>query len=85
MNDRFNEQEWFSAVYMAKVLLELPENKDFNISLDELKTAAWEYLNGLIERYDGNQPTLSDRTSEISFFLETCAAINNARDGGGLQ
>jgi hypothetical protein len=85
MNKRFNEKEWFSAVFMAKSMLELTPNPEFNITEQDLKNTAMEYLNGLIARHDGNQPTLSDKAREITSILQSYATIEIAKNGGGLQ
>lgn len=81
----FNPKEWFSAVYLAHSILQLPPREDFDISEDDLKNAAIEYLAGLIARHDGGQPVLSDKTREITALIFADSICEIASNGGGLQ
>jgi len=85
MTTKFNQKEWFSAVYLAKALLELPSRPDFDISDDDLKAAAHDYLSGLIARHDGGIPTLSEKTRQITALIQAGAMIEVLKNGGGLQ
>jgi hypothetical protein len=80
-----NPTEWFSAVFLANAMLELPDYPDFNITENDLKNGAMDMLRGLIARHDGMQPKLSDKTKEIIALIQTCAATEIAKNGGGLQ
>lgn len=84
-SEQFNPREWFSAVFLAHSILQLPPREDFDISADDLKNAAMEYLAGLIARHGGGQPVLSDKTREITALIFTESTCEIARNGGGLQ
>ncbi|MBP7229605.1 MAG: hypothetical protein KA997_04105 [Moraxellaceae bacterium] len=82
---KFNENEWYSAVYMAKSCLELTPRPTFGITESDLKVAAHDFLNGLIARLEGRAPTLSEKTREIVSLLNSEAVMEIAKNGGGLQ
>ena len=82
MNE-FNKQEWFSAVYLAHILLELEAYPEFHISEHDLKIGAFELLKGLIDRHDGKSPVLSQKTREIITLINANAVIQTAQTGGG--
>lgn len=85
MSNKFNEKEWFSAVYLAMIFLEVPPRKDHGVTQEELNRAAHEYLQGLIARADGEIPALSARTRELTALLQAEVEIWLAQNGGGLQ
>jgi hypothetical protein len=82
MNEH-NEQEWFSAVYLAHAMLELEAYPEFHISKQDLKIGALELLKGLIDRHEGTFPVLSQKTKEILTLIDAFAVVQTARTGGG--
>jgi hypothetical protein len=84
-NNKFNQKEWFSAVYLASAMLSLPPCPEHNITENDLKKTAKEYLDGLIAISNGKAPTLSYKAQEITALLESFAVVHTASTGGGLQ
>lgn len=82
---QFNQKEWFYAVYMARTFLVLPPRYAHNITEDDLKNAAIDMLEGLLDRAEGNAPTISMKTKEIMALAQAEVEIELARTGGGLQ
>ena len=78
-NDRFNETEWNSAVFLAHGILELKPYPEFKITEIDLKIAARELLEGLLSRSEGKQPSLSGKTREVIALIQAYAASENAR------
>lgn len=83
--NKMNEKEWFSAVFLARHLLDLSAHEPLDITLNDLRSGAIELLDGLIARYDGGVPSLSEKTREIISLVQTYASIETAKNGGGLQ
>ena len=78
-NIKFNEKEWYNAVYLAQGILELKSYPKFEITELDLKIAARELLEGLLKRACGEQPCLGNKTKEILALIEAHAATENAR------
>lgn len=85
MSSKFNEKEWFSAVFLAHSMLSLPPRDDFGITEIDLKNAATEFLQGLIDRSEGKTPRLSEKTREIIAILDSEAVMHIAKTGGGVH
>jgi len=81
-NDKFNQKEWYNAVFLAQGILELKPYPKFQITELDLKIAARELLEGLLEKADGKQPCLGGKTREIIALIEAYGATENAK---GLQ
>ncbi len=80
----FNKREWYSAVYLAMSMLELKPRRDFSITGEDLKHAAHDLLKGLIQRSEGETPTLTDKTRGILKLIEA-ESLLHSKNGGGLQ
>ena len=82
---KFNETEWFSAVFLAMTCLELNPRPEFNISEHDLKLAAHELLSGLVARWESRKPELCESTREILALINSESVMHIAKTGGGLQ
>ncbi len=60
-----NQNEWLFVVSCAYVFLTLPFDKVPDANKEEFTTAATELLEGLLDRANGQTPTLSSRTAEL--------------------
>lgn len=81
----FNQKEWFYAVFLARSILDLSPRNDFGITESDLKNAAIELLQGLLDRAEGKLPGTSKKTREIFSIIESEAVMQIARNGGGVQ
>lgn len=83
MAKKIGDSEWFSAVYLAHSMLELDAYPAFDISKEDLKIGAMQLLRGLIDKHDGLQPSLSQKTKEIIALINAHAVSDIAKNGGG--
>lgn len=71
-----NQNEWLAAVCCAHAFLTLPFGDVQGVNKDEFLKAAVELLEGLLDRANGQTPTLSSRTAElIKIMMEVTSTL----------